>query len=201
MLCAVNATCAAGTIAQTLQCRPQVIGVRGNEIGVVVEDPELAELDRSPGLRTRRVQILTVLPAVRSRNCRPRRQNARARCTAGGRHLPQCRRQQRMPVPIAPVDRASRIPCCRSSGSPAAAIKSRTLLIDRADAAEVVIVLGDFEHPVARDRSSAEDVLQKRDDIVATFRTAEGDKQDSVVGGGHVGCRRWGRLPWPSMAK
>ena len=57
------------------------------------------------------------------------------------------------------------MPCFRSSGL-RAAIKRADLLVDRADAAELVIVFGDFEHPLARHIASSEHIFQKRHDIV-----------------------------------
>ena len=53
--------------------------------------------------------------------------------------------------------------------------------VDRADAAEVVVMLGDFQQPLARDVPAARDVLQERHDVFALLRAAEADDQDGVV--------------------
>ena len=55
------------------------------------------------------------------------------------------------------------------------------LLIDRAFAIEVVIVFGNGEHAFPRDVASAKHVLEEGNDIIMTFRTAEGNHQECVV--------------------
>ena len=54
--------------------------------------------------------------------------------------------------------------------------------VDRADAVEVIVVLGDLKHPLAGNVASAKHVLQKRNDIVPLLGTPETDHQDGVIG-------------------
>ena len=53
--------------------------------------------------------------------------------------------------------------------------------IDRARTAEVIIMLGDFEKPLARNITAPCDVLQERQNIFALLRSAEANDQDGVV--------------------
>ena len=48
----------------------------------------------------------------------------------------------------------------------------------------MMVVLGHFEHPLARHVAAAEHIFQKRNDIVRAIGTAEGDDENSVVSGG-----------------
>ena len=90
--------------------------------------------------------------------------NASARLHAVGRHLAQRVGQQRMPVAIAPVDRQLR--AVRGQLALERRDQLPVLLVDRADAAEVLVVLGDFEHPLARHVLAAEHVFEKRQHVV-----------------------------------
>ncbi len=58
--------------------------------------------------------------------------------------------------------------------------------VDRADAAEVEVVLGDLFQPLPGDVAAPGDVLQERDDVVRPFRAAEGEHEQRVVGVGGV---------------
>ena len=73
------------------------------------------------------------------------------------------------------------------------------LVVDRADAVEMVVVLGDLEHPLAGDVPAPQDVLQERHHVVASLRAAEADDQDRVIAGGRFGSRGHGSLPGFSM--
>jgi hypothetical protein len=55
------------------------------------------------------------------------------------------------------------------------------LLIDRTLAFEMVVVLGDGEHALAGNVSSAQDVFEKGNHILPRFGTAEGDDEQGVV--------------------
>ena len=56
-----------------------------------------------------------------------------------------------------------------------------TLLIDRADTVEVVIVLGNFQQPLARDVAAPRDIFEERQNIVPTFWAAKRNQQNRVV--------------------
>src|SRR5579864_4686699 len=84
-----------------------------------------------------------------------------------------------MPVSIAPVD--------RQPGTVAGQFRfeardqSTVLIVDRALAAEMIIVLGHFEHALARNIAAAQNVFEKRDDIVRLLRSSERENQYRVV--------------------
>ena len=59
--------------------------------------------------------------------------------------------------------------------------QSPVLVVDRALAAEVLIVLGDFEHSLAGHVPPAEHVFEKRDHIVRAVGAAEGDHEHGVI--------------------
>ena len=56
------------------------------------------------------------------------------------------------------------------------------LLVDRADAAEQLVVVRDVEQPFARDATPARHVLEERQNVVRPFRPAERDDEDRVEG-------------------
>ena len=55
------------------------------------------------------------------------------------------------------------------------------LLVNRAHAAEMLIVFGNFQHSLPRNILPAEDVFQEGDDVGRPLRTAEGDDDHRVV--------------------
>ena len=55
------------------------------------------------------------------------------------------------------------------------------LLVERAFAAELPIVLGHFEHPLARNILAAQDILEEWQHVVRAFGSAECDDQHRVV--------------------
>ena len=87
--------------------------------------------------------------------------------------------QQRMPVAIAPIN--------TPGGTIAVELglqggdQGPVLSIDRAHAAEMVVMFGHGQHSLARNVLAAEHVFQKRDDVVRLFRAAERHHQQSVV--------------------
>jgi hypothetical protein len=90
-------------------------------------------------------------------------------------HLAQRVGQQGVPVAIAPVNwqinvmlrelRAQRVD------------QRAHLRVQRADAAEVIVVLGHFEHALARHVAAAQHVFQKRHHVFAPLGSAEPDDQ------------------------
>ncbi|GAA3100734.1 hypothetical protein GCM10020001_016970 [Nonomuraea salmonea] len=79
-----------------------------------------------------------------------------------------------MPVAVAPIDRH---PGDRAQRLDQVAV----LLVDRADPAEALVVLGHFEQPLARHATAAHDVLQERHHVVGTLGAAEREDQQGVV--------------------
>ncbi len=54
--------------------------------------------------------------------------------------------------------------------------------VDRADSAEMLVVLGDFQQALARDVPAPGHIFEERHDIVRLFGTAEADDEDGVMG-------------------
>ena len=94
-----------------------------------------------------------------------------------------------MPVAVAPINRQRR-PVPVELGHQRHQ-QAAVLGVDRADALEEVVVLGDLLHTLGGNILAAEHVLQKRQHVVPFFRAAEGDQQQGVVGMAHgtsMGC-------------
>ncbi len=84
-----------------------------------------------------------------------------------------------MPVAVPPIDRQvdpSRCQLRREYGQQVA-----NLLIDRADATEMLVMFGHFQHSFPGDIPPPQHVLQKRQDLVGTLRPSETDNQDGIV--------------------
>ena len=77
----------------------------------------------------------------------------------------------------------SRSAANRSALSSSGPISAAILIVDGAAAVEVIIMLGHFQHPLARHIPPAQDVFEKRNHVFVFLRTAEGDDQQGVVGG------------------
>src|ERR1700682_98293 len=102
-----------------------------------------------------------------------------------------------MPVAIAPVDwqvRSVRFQFflqCRD--------ELPILRIDRTDAAEQFVMMGDLQHPLARHVAAPQNVFEEGYDIIHPLGPAEGNDQDCIVlmtesvTVVHFGCRlfRW----------
>jgi hypothetical protein len=159
------------------------IDVRLDEAGMVrvvphLVDRELATLGGEP--LDRRRQVFPVLPAA-----------GVARVGAGDdrQHPPgaflvrvaQGVRDVRRPVAVAPHDR--RRDTARRQLGPQRREQRAVLVVDRAAAAELPVVLGDLGQPLARDPAPPGDVLEEREHLVRPLGTAEGEQQDRVVGG------------------
>jgi hypothetical protein len=56
------------------------------------------------------------------------------------------------------------------------------LVVDRAFALKMLVVAGDFQHPLAGPVSPLQHVLEKWNDVVPLFRSAEADDQEGVAG-------------------
>jgi hypothetical protein len=84
-----------------------------------------------------------------------------------------------MPVAVAPIDRKPRpvLGQLTLKGGDQLAI----LRVKRADAAEALIVLGDVKHALTGDVPAAENVFEKRQNVIGPFGAAEGDDEDGIV--------------------
>src|SRR5690242_9939045 len=84
-----------------------------------------------------------------------------------------------MPVAIAPIDRELwpvTLQFFFERGDQYA-----VLFVDGTLAAEVMVVLCNFEHPLARNIAPAQHVFEERNDVVRLLRTAEGQDHYGVV--------------------
>ena len=96
-------------------------------------------------------------------------------------HLGDRFAQHRMPVAVAPVDRQRRavgVQPLRDQRHQ----QARDLIARRAYAAESLIVRGHFQQPLPRHVLAADDVFQERHHVLGTFRAAERDQQQGVIG-------------------
>ena len=96
-----------------------------------------------------------------------------------------------MPVAISPVD--GQVRAAPVEFGPQGGEQCEILLVDRALAAEMMVVLGDFQHPLARHVSAAEHVLQERHHVIGAVGTAERHEQHRIVVGGAIAAGRDGR--------
>src|SRR5882672_1003431 len=85
-----------------------------------------------------------------------------------------------MPIPVSPVNRKCDLMFGQlflQSGH-----QVPILFVDGAFAIEVVVMLRDVQHALARDILSAQNIFQKRDDVRLLLRTAKRNYQDCLVG-------------------
>ena len=96
-----------------------------------------------------------------------------------GSHFGQRVGQHRVPVSISPVDRQrDAVPV---ELRPQRGDQVADLSIDRADAAEMVVVLGDLQKSLAGDVSAPRDVFQERQHIFAALGPAKTDDENRIV--------------------
>ncbi len=84
-----------------------------------------------------------------------------------------------MPVAVSPIDRQL-WPVRRKvffEGRDQRAV----LRVDRADAAEQLVVMRHFHHALARHVSPAQNVFEKRQHLAHPLRPAEGDDHDGII--------------------
>ena len=182
MLWAVNSKLAASRRATGIlrKASPHPLDHRLDEAGMVEEHAQLVDLRRLSA------QPPAERRSMSSRYCRQPEyelNGARDECQSApdavGGHLAKRVGQQRVPIAVAPVDRQLR---SMIGQFPRQGRHQRTiLLVDRTHAAEVVIVLGDFEHPLAGHFPAAKHVFQERQHVVRPLRPAERNDQNGVV--------------------
>ena len=83
-----------------------------------------------------------------------------------------------MPVAVAEVDR--QVDAASAQLGLERGDQRAVLGVDRTDAAEQLVVVGDVEQPLARDVASARDVLEERQHVIRPFGAAERDEHDRV---------------------
>src|SRR5215469_1555372 len=131
------------------------------------------------GLAPGRLNVPEVLPTAGvGAICRgyERQRAPDARC----RHRRQRVAQVRVPVPVAPVHRQGDRPSREFLLDGRDQVTA--LLIDGADAAEPVVMLGDTLQPLSRDAPPRRYVLQERHDVRRPLWPAERYEQERVVG-------------------
>jgi hypothetical protein len=152
---------------------------RLDEAGVIEKRAKLLNLRHAVadvGLSSS--DVLTVLPAAGVRTVRAGNERQRM-LDSVGLHLAERVREQRVPVAVAPVNRQSRpmFGQLRFESSNQCSV----LIVDRTAAAEVVVMLGYFQHPLARHIAATQDVFEKRQHIIRPVRAAERNYQNCVV--------------------
>ena len=186
MLWAVNTsgTAARSSAGEARQRLPHVLDHRFDEAGMVVEDAQLADLRRcgaDRGLGANDVVEILAATRVRAVGGRDERQRTADAVTS---HREQSIGQQRMPVPIAPIDRQVE-PVGGELGFQGGD-ECAVVVVDRTPAVEAVVVLGDGQHAIARDVTTPQHVLQEGDDVLPPFRPPEREDQQRIVGHGHA---------------
>ena len=163
------------TVGKFLARFPYAIPHGFDEQRVRTERWSLHDLRSSFHRRARTLNILGILTTSRiGSKCRRGESNRTldARIT----HLTQGVGQHGMPIAIAPID-GHRHDFAQLFE------QSSVLIVDGALAAEVIVVLGDRQHPFVRHILSAQNILKERNDILGLFRATKGNQQERVVGG------------------
>ena len=137
---------------------------------IVRKGRQLLDLRRAFNSRPDAVHVLAVLAAPRVRT-KGRSRQCQSAPNAVRFHLTHGVLEHGRPVSISPIKGKVDAVCAKLLAK--GLQKQAALRIDRAHAAEVIIVLGHFQHPLTRHVSTPQNVFEKGNDIVAAFRTAE----------------------------
>ena len=140
----------------------------------------LAEPDVDAELVERRPEVLPVLAAARVRGVRAGDQRDDPAGAVGVRGRQGVRRV-RLPVAVAPHHR--QVDAAPGELVGERLLQRQVLAVDRARAAEVVVVLGDHREPLVGDVLPGGDVAQERQHVVGTVRAPEREEQQRVVRG------------------
>ena len=152
---------------------------------MVEEHPRLHHLRRPGADRLLGVEdVLPVLAAPRIRRVGGREERERALDSVTG-HLAERVGQERVPVAVAEVDR--QVDAVRVELDSQGCDQRPVLGVDRADAAEELVVMRDLLEPLARDVAPARDVFEEGDHVVHPLRPAERDDEDRVEARGREG--------------
>ena len=166
--------------------RPSV-GGRLNEVRVIEENSNLVDhRSRWSHRLSSSLDVLAILPATGIR-AEPRQHESKHSLDFDVDHRLDRLGQQWAPVAIPPEDR--QVDAATNQLRPQNLNQVAHLLVDRADAAETLVVLGDFQQPLARHRFAASHVFEKRHDLVRPFGAAEANNQQSIVRSRHQSSR------------
>ena len=111
--------------------------------------------------------------------------NASARSTPSAAISRSASVEERVPVAVAEVDR--QVDAVGVELDSESRDQRPVLGVDRADAAEELVVMRDLLEPLAGDVAPARDVLEERDHVVHPLRPAERDDEDRVEARGREG--------------
>src|SRR5580704_12350871 len=137
---------------------------------MIVELAQLVDLRSTCYLRARPLDVFQVLTATRVRTKDGGDETERP-VDAVCAHLPQRVGQERMPVAIAPID--GKLQPVAGQFQFERGDQFAVVIVDRALAAEMIIMLRDGQHPLARYIAPAQDILKKRYDVVRLFGPSE----------------------------
>ena len=163
---------------------PHPVGVGLDEPRMIVEDAQLVDdggAGANLGLRPR--DVLQVLAASRVRAVRGGDERERPR-DAVPHHRAERVGQERVPVPVAPVERQA-----QAVGAEllAKGVQERPVLgVDRADAGETLVVVRDLALALGWHAPPPQHVVQERRDVRHPLRPPERDEEKGVVGHGAV---------------
>ena len=166
-------------LREFLQCESHLFAQHMNKIRVVVEDSQLIDMESCHlRLLQGRRDVFSILPTSGI--------TAETRSDIGDRslhtiafHLKHRVVQKRLPVPVSPVDGQGNLVSIQFCSQELNEIS--TLLIDRADTAKVVVMLGNFQQAFARNGFATEYIFEERNDVVRLFGTTEGKNQNRIV--------------------
>ena len=174
----MKARCGSPAAESSAERRPHVVGIRLDPPGMVEEHARPQHLGCArPDLLLRPEQILAVLAAAGVGGVRGGEERERPLDAVRG-HLAERIREERVPVAVAEVDR--QIDPVLVELDPKRGDQRAVLGVDRADAAEELVVVGDLLQPLARDVAPAGHVLEEGDHVVHPLGPAERDDEDRV---------------------
>src|ERR1039457_3771393 len=164
---------------QRLNRRPGLLGERLDEPRMVEEMPQLID----PGgaranLGARRCDVIEILPAA-GVGAVGRGHEADGAPHPRSGHIRHGGREVRRPVPVAPVHGQVKAGGRKIFADSRA--RARALLVERAAPAGRIVMLGHRGEPLPRYAAAPGDILQKRHDLIGSFRSPEGDEQERVV--------------------
>src|SRR5262249_54371656 len=122
--------------------------------------------------------VFLILPAAGVGAVRGGEEGERS-ANALGAHVAQRVGKERMPVAVAEIDRQFRALFAEEVLQ--GGLQGAVLGVEGADAAKMLIMLGDGQQTLARNIAPAKDVFQEGNDLVGTFRSTEGNDQHGVV--------------------
>jgi len=155
------------------------VGYGFDKAGMIVKSPDYVDwrglwANFLAGTR----DIFTILPAARVR-AKGRRYKRQCTLDAVVGHLLHHIAEHRMPVAISPVN--GQMWAVNVEFPNELAQQAADLAVQWADAAEMAVMLGNFQESIAGDIASAGHVIQKGNYVVRTLRAAKRDDEQGVV--------------------